>query len=161
MGRLFFKKGATLPLTLWARSAEKKARETAWQPLVACAFPGRWRLALSVTADAVPAPPRGEPSMCAAIKLAQSQASPPPLGEVPSKGGRRGQALARSPAFGKPPFRCATGRERRFAVSLAFFRLTPHKVKTVGLWSHLPVRSAQGVCHRQTAPYNPQPFEKG
>jgi len=29
LGRLFFKKGATLPLTLWARSAEKKARETA------------------------------------------------------------------------------------------------------------------------------------
>ena len=26
---------------------------------------GRWRLALSVTADAVPAPPEGEPSMCA------------------------------------------------------------------------------------------------
>ena len=29
--------------------------------------------------------------MCAAIKLAQSLVSPPPLGEVPSKGGRRGQ----------------------------------------------------------------------
>ena len=30
--------------------------------------------------------------------------------------------------------------------------------KTLGRWSHLPVRSAQGVCHRQTAPYNPQAF---
>ena len=32
--------------------------------------------------------------------------------------------------------------------------------KTLGRWSHLPVRSAQGVCHRQTAPYNPQLLKK-
>ena len=39
-------------------------------------------------------------------------------------------------------------------------RCAPSKVKgkVVGLWSHLPVRSAQGVCHRQTAPYNPPAF---
>ena len=33
-----------------------------------------------------------------------------------------------------------------------------HKGKTVGRWSHLPVRSAQGVCHRQTAPHTLQAF---
>ena len=30
--------------------------------------------------------------------------------------------------------------------------------KTLGRWSHLPVRSAQGVCHWQTAPHTLQAF---
>ena len=48
---------------------------------------------------------------------------------------------------------------KRFAVSLAFFpALRAHKGKAVGRWSHLPVRSAQGVCHRQTAPHTRQTF---
>ena len=54
----------------------------------------------------------------------------PPFGI--SDGGGHGcvRALARSPAFGKPPSRCATIRERRFAVSLAFSHaLRAHKVK--------------------------------
>ena len=98
--------------------------------------------------------PKGGAKYVRYQKLAQSQASPPPLGEV--------SCLRHDgEGSGKPPSRCATGREKRFAVSLASLWLPPHKVKAVGLWSHLPVRSAQGVCHRQTAPYNPQPFEKG
>ena len=62
----------------------------------------------------------------------------------------------------KPPSHCAAVRERRFAVSLASFQADAHKVKgkVVGLWSHLPVRSAQGVCHRQTAPHTPQLLKK-
>ena len=55
--------------------------------------------------------------------------------------------------------RGAAVREKRFAVSLAFSHaLRAYKGKVVRLWSHLPVRSAQGVCHRQTAPHNPQAF---
>ena len=38
-------------------------------------------------------------------------------------------ALARSPAFGKPPSRYAAVREKRFAVSLVSFWLRAHKVK--------------------------------
>ena len=38
-------------------------------------------------------------------------------------------ALARSPAFGKPPSRYAAVREKRFAVSLVPFWLRAHKVK--------------------------------
>ena len=81
--------------------------------------------------------------------------------ECPPREGGEGKPLARSPASGKPPSRCATVRERRgeAPVSLAFSHaLRAYKGKVVGLWSHLPVRSAQGVCHRQTAPYNPQAF---
>ena len=43
----------------------------------AAASVGRW-----ATSHRDVAAPKGEPSMCAAIKLAQSQVSPPPLGEV-------------------------------------------------------------------------------
>ena len=81
--------------------------------------------------------------------------------ECPPREGREGKPLARSPASGKLPSRCAAVRERRgeAPVSLAFSHpLRAYKGKVVGLWSHLPVRSAQGVCHRQTAPYNPQAF---
>ena len=79
--------------------------------------------------------------------------------ECPPREGGEGKPLARSPASGKLPSRCAAVREKRFAVSLAFSHaLRAYKGKAVGLWSHLPVRSAQGVCHRQTAPYNPQAF---
>ena len=41
---------------------------------------GRWRAALSVTADAVPAPPRGEPSRCAAESLQKAKSRLPPWG---------------------------------------------------------------------------------
>ena len=79
--------------------------------------------------------------------------------ECPPREGGEGKPLARSPASGKPPSRCAAVREKRFAVSLAFSHaLRAYKGKAVGLWSHLPVRSAQGVCHRQTAPHTPQAF---
>ena len=55
-------------------------------------------------------------------KLAQSLVSPPPLGGWPrvSEDGE-GTPLACIPAFGKPPSRHSAVRERRFAVSLAFF----------------------------------------
>ena len=114
--------------------------------------------------------PRGGAKYVRRQKLAQSQVSPPPLGgagaqwapfsadragrrECPPKEGGEGSV--------RPPSRCPTGRERRFAVSLAFSHaLRAYKGKAVGLWSHLPVRSAQGVCHRQTAPYNPQLLKK-
>ena len=32
------------------------------------------------------------------------------------------------------------------------------RFRVVGRWSHLPVRSAQVVCHRQTAPHTLQAF---
>ena len=83
--------------------------------------------------------------------------------ECPPREGREGKPLARSPASGKLPSRCAAVRERRgeAPVSLAFSHpLRAYKGKVVGLWSHLPVRSAQGVSHRQTAPYNPQLLKK-
>ena len=70
---------------------------------------GRWQVALSVTAAAVPAPPKGEPSLAS------------PFGGGAPVGGGEGS--------GKPPSRCATGREKRCAVSLASLWLTPTKVK--------------------------------
>ena len=83
----------------------------------------------------------------------------PLWGRCPPKEGGEGTPLARGPAFGKPPSWHSAVREKRFAVSLAFFpALRAHKGKTVGRWSHLPVRSAQGVCHRQTAPHTLQAF---
>ena len=104
--------------------------------------------------------PKGGAKYVRYQKLAQSQVSPPPLGEVSCLWhDGEGTPLARRPAFGKPPSRCAAVREKRFAVSLAFSHaLRAYKGKVVGLWSHLPVRSAQGVCHRQTAPHTPQAF---
>ena len=67
--------------------------------------------------------------------------------DSPPREAGEGKPLARSPASGKPPSRCAAVREKRFAVSLAFSHaLRAYKGKVVGLWSHLPVRSAQGVC---------------
>ena len=87
----------------------------------------------------------------------------PLWGRCPPREGGEGKPLARSPASGKLPSRCAAVRERRgeAPVSLAFSHaLRAYKGKVVGLWSHLPVRSAQGVCHRQTAPYNPQLLKK-
>ena len=61
-------------------------------------------------------------------KLAQSQVSPPPLGEV-SCLWHDGEGSV------KPPSRCAAVREKRFAVSLASFQADAHKVKgkVVGL----------------------------
>ena len=44
------------------------------------AFPGRQRLALSVTAAAVPAPPEGEPSRCATKSLQKAKSCLPLLG---------------------------------------------------------------------------------
>ena len=58
--------------------------------------------------------PKGGAKYVRYQKLAQSQVSPPPLGEV---------SCQRHDGEGsvKPPSRCATGREKRCAVSLAFF----------------------------------------
>ena len=75
---------------------------------------GRERVALSVTAAAVPAPPKGEPSLAS------------PFGGGAPVGGGEGS--------GKPPSWCVTVREKRFAVSLAFFcALRAYKGKVVGL----------------------------
>ena len=98
--------------------------------------------------------------MCAAQSLRKASSRLPLWGRwtrVSEDG--EGTPLACIPAFGKPPSRHSAVRERRFAVSLAFFyALCAYKVKVVGRWSHLPVRSAQGVCHRQTAPHTLQAF---
>ena len=71
---------------------------------------GRWRVALSVTAAAVPASRLPRRSVMDAAHWA---ASPEPAGESAPVGGGEGS--------GKPPSWCATVREKRFAVSLAFF----------------------------------------
>ena len=76
--------------------------------------------------------PRGGAKYVRYQKLAQSQVSPPPLGEVSCLWhDGEGTPLARSPAPGKPPSWCATVRERRgkAPVSLASLWLTPTKVK--------------------------------
>ena len=145
----------------------------------AAASVGRW-----ATSHRDVAAPKGEPSLASpfggrwcpvgTVQRSVSAAASVGAGRLPladsTRGGRRecppreggeGKPLARSPASGKPPSRCAAVRERRgeAPVSLAFSHaLRAYKGKAVGLWSHLPVRSAQGVCHRQTAPYNPQAF---
>ena len=50
--------------------------------------------------------------------------------ECPPREGGEGKPLARSPASGKLPSRCAAVREKRFAVSLAFSHaLRAYKVK--------------------------------
>ena len=147
----------------------------------AAASVGRW-----ATSHRDVAAPKGEPSLASPFggrwcpvgtvqRLVSAAASVgdgrSPLGcitragrrECPPREGGEGKPLARSPASGKPPSWCATVRERRgeAPVSLAFSHaLRAYKGKAVGLWSHLPVRSAQGVCHRQTAPYNPQLLKK-
>ena len=71
-----------------------------------------------------PAPPEGEPSMCAAKSLRKTKSCLPLWGRwtrVSEDG--EGEVPASSPSPGEPPSRCATGRERRgkATVSLAFF----------------------------------------
>ena len=54
--------------------------------------------------------------------------------ECPPREGGEGKPLARSPASGKLPSRCAAAREKRFAVSLAFSHaLRAYKGKVVRL----------------------------
>ena len=65
-----------------------------------------------------PSPPVTPPQACTALWYKRRRGDTDVCG-----------ALARSPAFGKPPSRCATGREKRFAVSLIPFWLRAHKVK--------------------------------
>ena len=107
---------------------------------------------------AATAPPRGEPSLASPFggrwcPVGTVQRLTEPAGESAPAGGGEGSV--------RPPSWCAAVREKRFAVSLAFSHaLRAYKGRVVGLWSHLPVRSAQGVCHRQTAPYNPQLLKK-
>ena len=74
---------------------------TACGPLASCplsrlAATASRLLALSVTAAAVPAPPRGEPSMCAAKSLCKAKPRLPPWARVPPCGGRRGQPASAS-----------------------------------------------------------------
>ena len=91
----------------------------------AAASVGRW-----ATSHRDVAAPKGGAKYVRYQKLAQSQVSPPPLGEVSCLWhDGEGTPLARPPAFGKPPSRCPTGREKRCAVSLASLWLTPTKVK--------------------------------
>ena len=54
------------------------------------AFPGRQRLALSVTAAAVPAPPEGEPSRCATKSLQKAKSCLPLWGALVPSGDRSG-----------------------------------------------------------------------
>ena len=124
----------------------------------------RWPLALSVTADAVPAPPRGEPSLASPFgggaplwgaERARRQRPPPmgcvealascPLSRLAATALPKGEPSLASPfgggalvgggeGSGKPSSRCATVREKRFAVSLAFSHaLRAYKGKVVGL----------------------------
>ncbi len=84
----------------------------------AAASVGRW-----ATSHRDVAAPKGGAKYVRYQKLAQSQVSPPPLGEV---------SCQRHDGEGsvKPPSWCATGREKRCAVSLAFFcALRAYKVK--------------------------------
>ena len=76
--------------------------------------------------------------------------SAPRRGVLRASGTRPGPtgAEAKTPTKSLPPEAFST-----------FLRLLEAN-KTLGRWSHLPVRSAQGVCHRQTAPYNPQLLKK-
>ena len=72
--------------------------------------------------------------MCAAQSLRKASSRLPLWGRwtrVSEDG--EGTPLACIPAFGKPPSRHSAVRERRFAVSLAFFSaLCAYKVKVVG-----------------------------
>ena len=81
--------------------------------------------------------PKGGAKYVRYQKLAQSQVSPPPLGEVSCLWhDGEGTPLARRPAFGKPPSWCAAVRERRgeAPVSLAFSHaLRAYKGKVVRL----------------------------
>ena len=72
------------------------------------------------------------------------------VGVLRASGTRPGQtgAEAKTPTKSLPPEAFST-----------FLRLLEAN-KTLGRWSHLPVRSAQGVCHRQTAPHTLQAFSK-
>ena len=88
-----FQKAATLPLTLWARSAEKKARETGALPRLSRTVAPRplshgCRRASS---------PKGGAKYVRYQKLAQSQVSPPPLGEVPPQGAERASCQPHRP----------------------------------------------------------------
>ena len=105
---------------------------------------GNFWLALSVTA-----------APCQLSRRESQVGSPPEACRKPGLASPFGGAGAVRRLRGQD----AAVRERRFAVSLAFFpALRAHKGKAVGRWSHLPVRSAQGVCHRQTAPHTLQAF---
>ena len=109
--KLFYKKVSTLNLTLWARSAEKKLGKQR------SAFPGRRRsekvaspglgcelvAALSVTAAAVPAPPRGEPSLASPCGGRWC-----PVGTV-----QRLVSAAASVGDGRSPLGCITRAGRR------------------------------------------------
>ena len=59
----------------------------------------RCPLALSVTADAVPAPPRGEPSMCATKSLRKAKSRLPLWGRCPRRGRRGPTHPLRARAF--------------------------------------------------------------
>ena len=129
-------------LTLWGVSL-KKARETAKRlsrpvaprPLShgcrrasvsAAASVGRW-----ATSHRDVAAPKGEPSRQLTRGLQKAKSRLPLWGRCPRRG-RRGQSLARGPAFGKPPSWHSAVRERRgkAPVSLAFFHaLRACKVK--------------------------------
>ena len=75
-----------------------------------------------------------------------------------------GKVPASQPSPGETTFslRRRPGKAGQSPCFPSFFLAAAHKVKgkVVGLWSHLPVRSAQGVSHRQTAPHTPQLLKK-
>ena len=106
----FFQKSFDLALDLSGRQPERSYGNRGFAPL----FPDGGAVALSVTAAAVPALPKGEPSLAS------------PFGGGAPVGGGEGS--------GKPPSWCVTVREKRFAVSLAFSHaLRAYKGKVVGL----------------------------
>ena len=75
----------TLPLPLVGGSLKKLGKQGPLAP----PFPDGGAVALSVTAAAVPAPPEGEPSMCAAKSLRKAKSRLPLWGRCPRRG-RRG-----------------------------------------------------------------------
>ena len=96
--KLFFKKVSTLPLTLVGVS-QREARETGALPR------------FSRPVGQLPSQSRLPPCQ---LPRRGSQVSPPPLGEVSCLWhDGEGTPLARPPAFGKPPSRCATKSLRK------------------------------------------------
>ena len=85
------------------------------------AFPGRQRLALSVTAAAVPAPPEGEPSRCATKSLQKAKSCLPlwgalvPSGDCSGPTEPAGETLAAARAHREDSARARGLHPRHFA----------------------------------------------
>ena len=159
--KLFFKKVSTLPLTLVGVSP-KKARETAWQPLVACAFPGRWgtkKVAsrkLGSKASGVPSQSPNGASVSAAASVGDGRS---PLGCITRAGrrecprrGRRGPTRQRPAQLRVPPPSLIPKGGTRFGRGDRKARRKPPWHRRCHQGSRLPPRSALNGAHRAPAP---------